>query len=219
MPLPNFHVAVAIPRSRIIGDCRTKTAEMHNKEVLQTHCQFKDPNGNTAWAMQRVLFDRTIWQPAEVKAICDRQGWKFEKAKSIQKSDLPEGEFVRRRQIIESENGSAIFVKCEPDPDSEYPVIQGKVSKRGLEDYEYLLHHIHIGEGEEERIDHCLLFDHLGNAFELEHLKQEEETYHVVKGLESSQDVAWSDEQAREEEIEPKKMKKGMSFPEKADEW
>lgn len=222
MPMPNFHSATVFPKRLITGECGTKTAEMHGKEVLQIFCQRQGANRDgTKWALQAVRFDRTIWQPAEVKGICEKEGWRFEEAeKKVEKSDLPPGEWVAKREIVRSQNGSAIFVKTEGNPDSDYPIIRGgEVSKRDLADYEYLLHHAHLEGESEERLDHCLLFDHLGNAFEIEHLQKGQEIYHIVKGLEPNQSVAWSDEEAKQKGIEPKQMKAGMSFEQKAEAW
>ncbi|GAG76304.1 unnamed protein product, partial [marine sediment metagenome] len=40
----------------------------------------------------------------------------------------------------------------------------------GLEDYEYLLHHIEIDDKGKEKIHHCLVYDHIANMFEQDHL-------------------------------------------------
>ncbi len=100
-----------------------------------------------------------------------------------------------------------------------------------LEDYENLLHHIHIDEKGKEEIHHCLVFDHIANMFKQTHLwikdgkvyldgKQVQEgVFHVVKGLEPEQEIVWSDEEAKENRIKPKKMKAGMTLKEKAKEW
>ncbi|GAH39230.1 unnamed protein product, partial [marine sediment metagenome] len=197
-------------------------------------CKYTAPvaGSKSAWQEQSYRYPIATWTEGQAKSHCSRHGGRFEPAKKpVEKSDLPPGEFVAKRQIIRSQNGSAILIKTEGNlnypiiegkkkSNLDYPIIRGgKINKRGLEDYEYLLHHAHLEGESEERLDHCLLFDHLGNAFELEHLEKDGEIYHIIKGLEPSQNVSWSDEQAREEGISPKKMKKGMSFPEKADEW
>lgn len=204
--------------------CRRTKRVSDDKTYHIITCEFKAPvsGAGSKWSEQAYRYPIDEWTEAQARSHCQRHKGTFEAAKpKIEKQDLPPGRLVKRREIIKSENGSAILIKIEDNPDSDYPVIKGKeIDKRGLEDYEYLLHHIHTPEGEsEERVDHCLLFDHLGNAFELEHLQQGEETYHVVKGLEPSQSVAWSDEEAKQKGIEPKELKAGMNFEEKADIW
>lgn len=99
-----------------------------------------------------------------------------------------------------------------------------------LKNYEYLFHHVEINDDEEE-LHHCYFYDHLGNMFEQEHLvvkdgkafindkEAENGVYHIIKGLEPDQEVAWSDEVAIENKIKPKKMSGGMTFKEKAKEW
>lgn len=104
------------------------------------------------------------------------------------------------------------------------------IRKCGFEDFEYLLHHIHIEDGKEE-IHHCFLYDHIANLFEQAHLavkkgavylegkKIQDGIFHVVKGLESTQEASWSDAEAEKNKIKPKAMKKGMGLREKAKEW
>lgn len=99
-----------------------------------------------------------------------------------------------------------------------------------IPDFENLLHHIESIDNEEE-IHHCYVFDHKGNLFEQGHLvvsdgsvtinggPVEDGTYHVITGLEPTQDSCWSDEQAIENGIRPKHMFTGMTFEEKAKEW
>lgn len=105
------------------------------------------------------------------------------------------------------------------------------IEKRTLEDYEYLLHHIEIDNKGEEKIHHCLVYDHIANMFEQDHLLIKngkaylngEEIkgglFHLIKGLESTQEIVWSDEEAEENNIKPKEMRSGMSLKEKAKEW
>ena len=222
MPYPNYMSGQVLNPKNIAGSCRMSDREIKGKKVYMVFCQFRDPETRELkWLLQSVRFGIELWQPAEVKAICEKEGWRFEPAKEAQRKysleDMP-GEFVRRRQIVKSENGSSIFIKTGSNPD--YPIAQGKeIEKRGLEDYEYLLHHLHT-EGEEiEETHHCYLADHLGNLFELAHLEKDGETYHIVKGLEPTQDIVWADEEAKEKGIEPKELRAGMSFEEKANIW
>ena len=100
-----------------------------------------------------------------------------------------------------------------------------------LKDFEYLLHHIEIDDKGKEEIHHCYVYDHIANMFEQEHLlvkdgkvylngKQiKEGVFHVIKGLEPTQETSWSDKEAEEHGIKPKAMKEGMNVKEKAKEW
>lgn len=103
--------------------------------------------------------------------------------------------------------------------------------KRTLSDYEYLLHHVAVGNAGEERIHHCFVYDHLGNLFSQAHLlvkdgkvyvdekEVKDGLFHFIVSLEANQEVAWSNEEAEENKIRPKKMKAGMTLKEKAKEW
>lgn len=103
--------------------------------------------------------------------------------------------------------------------------------KISMSDYEYLLHHIEANDNGDEEIHHCYIADHLGNLFEHGHLvvrdgkifingkKAGDGVYHVIVGLEGKQDVSWSDKEAKEHGIKPKKLRSGMSFKKKAKEW
>ncbi|MBA7496407.1 hypothetical protein ES702_07015 [subsurface metagenome] len=107
----------------------------------------------------------------------------------------------------------------------------GKEPQRSFEDFEYLLHHIHIGEKGKEEIHHCLLYDHIANMFQQVHLLVKdgkvyidgklikEGIFHIIKGLEPTQEVTWSDMEARENKIKPKNMRAGMTLKEKSKEW
>lgn len=100
-----------------------------------------------------------------------------------------------------------------------------------LEDYEYLLHHITVDENGDEEIHHCFVYDHIGNLFQQEHLtiknnkvyinnkEIKEGNFHIIIGLESTQEVVWSDAMAEENNITPKKMKSGMTLKQKAKIW
>jgi len=223
MPFPNEHSCRLLDPSSAIT-CRRTTRISDNREYAIITCEYSAPvaGSKSAWQEQSYRYPIATWTEGQARNHCQRHKGRFEPAKpKIEKSDLPPGKWVPRRKIVKVENGSAILIKTEGNPDPDYPIAQGKeISKRGLEDFEYLLHHIHTPEGEsEERVDHCLLFDHLGNAFEIDHLQRGEEIYHIVKGLESGQDVAWSDEEAKEKGISPKELRAGMSFEQKADIW
>lgn len=49
--------------------------------------------------------------------------------------------------------------------------------------------------------------------------KVEDGTYHVLKCLEPEQEVAWSEDEAKENNIDVKKMKSGMTLNDKAKVW
>ena len=100
-----------------------------------------------------------------------------------------------------------------------------------IEDYEYLLHHIEIDENGKEEIHHCFVYDHIANMFEQTHLfikdgkvyldnkEIKEGIFHVIKGLEPTQEIVWADEEAKDNRIRPKEMKAGMTLKEKSKEW
>lgn len=68
----------------------------------------------------------------------------------------------------------------------------------GLEDWLYLIHHVHVDpETGEEIIHHCPMVDHLGNLYQVEHIIDENgEVRHCLTGLMPDQEVYWSDEEA-----------------------
>ncbi len=99
-----------------------------------------------------------------------------------------------------------------------------------MKDWEYLIHHIH-DKDDKEVIHHCRLYDHKANLFIQEHLvvnkgvatirgkKVEDGLYHVITGLEETQEVCWSDDEATKAGIKGKRMLDGMTKKEKAKEW
>jgi len=103
--------------------------------------------------------------------------------------------------------------------------------EKQLEDFEYLLHHVVTDENGKEVIHHCYILDHMANLFEQQHIvvkdgkatigrkKITDGVFHIIKGLEPTQEITWSDEEARNNKIKPKKMAKGMTYKEKAKEW
>lgn len=103
--------------------------------------------------------------------------------------------------------------------------------EKQLEDFEYLLHHVVTDENGKEVIHHCYMLDHMANLFEQQHLvvkdgkvtvgrkKIEDGVFHIIKGLEPTQEITWSDEEAKKNKIKPKKMEKGMTYKEKAKVW
>ena len=71
----------------------------------------------------------------------------------------------------------------------------------GIEDWEYLLHHMHANDilGKEEEVHHCPMLDHLGNKYKVEHMVSEDgKVYHCITGLEEDQEVLRSDDAAEE---------------------
>lgn len=110
--------------------------------------------------------------------------------------------------------------------------IYSQVEKEfSLEDYEYLLHHITVDDDGNEEIHHCFLYDHIGNLYQQGHLtikknkiyidnkEVKEGNFHIIVGLEPTQEVAWSDEMAEEHNIKPKEMESGMSLKDKSKVW
>lgn len=105
------------------------------------------------------------------------------------------------------------------------------LKEKALEDFEYLLHHIVVNDDGEEEIHHCYVYDHIANIFEQGHLLIRDNkaflngksiksgNFHVIVGLESKQQIVWSDEEAIKNKIKPKKMIAGMTFKQKAKEW
>lgn len=100
-----------------------------------------------------------------------------------------------------------------------------------FEDFEYLIHHIAIDDKGNEEIHHCFLYDHIGNLFQQGHLtvkkdkvlldgkKVKQGNFHVIIGLEPTQEVAWSEHMAEDNNIKPKMMKSGMSLKDKSKVW
>jgi len=109
--------------------------------------------------------------------------------------------------------------------------IQESEEKRGFDDFEYLLHHIHKADGGKEKIHHCFMLDHMANMFVQEHLaiqkgkvflngrEIKDGVFHIIHGLEKTQQIVWSDQEAQENKITPKKIRAGMTLKEKAKEW
>jgi len=101
-----------------------------------------------------------------------------------------------------------------------------------LDDYSYLLHHVEIDNDGVENLHHCFVYDHLGNMFTQDTIiikdgkcydennkLLKDGTYHTISGLEPEQEVCWSDSQAEENGIKPKRMVAGMTYKQKAKEW
>lgn len=151
--------------------------------------------------------------------------WK-KKVKEILRNHgvLQRGGVIRKVPAFNEEHGNFV-------PKVIYDELKKQARQRGFEDFEYLLHHIHFSEKGKEEIHHCLVYDHIANMFEQAHLLVKdgrvyidgklikEGIFHVIKGLEPTQGVVWSNEEAKEHKIKLKNMKAGMSLKEKSAEW
>ncbi len=115
--------------------------------------------------------------------------------------------------------------------EDELRKIAKDTSEKSLDNYEYLLHHIEIDGKGAETVHHCYLYDHIANLYEQKHLVVKNGkvyidgkvvkngSFHIITGLEPTQDITWSDEEAEKNKIKPKRMKAGMSHKEKIKEW
>jgi len=109
-------------------------------------------------------------------------------------------------------------------------IIEASHGGEQIKDFEYLIHHIETKGGKEE-VHHCYLYDHIANLFKQGHLTikngkalldgkaVKDGTYHVIVGLEETQEVAYSNKEAKEAKIKPKRMRAGMTLKQKAKEW
>ena len=109
-------------------------------------------------------------------------------------------------------------------------IIEATHGGEQIKDFEYLIHHIETKDGKEE-VHHCYLYDHIANLFKQGHLTikngkalldgkaVKDGTYHVIVGLEETQEVVYSDKEAKEAKIKPKRMRAGMTLKQKSKEW
>lgn len=100
-----------------------------------------------------------------------------------------------------------------------------------IEDFEYLLHHIEVDRDGKETTHHCLVYDHIGNMFLQGHLivkdghihidgkEIKNGSFHIIVGLEPTQEVTWSDEEARRAGIDQKPMHDGLTRRQKSAVW
>ena len=83
-----------------------------------------------------------------------------------------------------------------------------------LDDFSYLLHHVEVDSNGNENLHHCFVYDHLGNMFTQDKIivkdgrcydennkLLKDGVYHIISGLEPTQEVCWSDSQAEENGI------------------
>jgi len=109
-------------------------------------------------------------------------------------------------------------------------IIEATHGHQQLKDFEYLLHHIAV-DGNEEIVHHCFVYDHIANLFEQGHMvikdgkvsldgkTIKEGTFHVIIGLEPTQEVCYSNREAYEFKIRAMKLRSGMTRKQKAKEW
>jgi len=162
----------------------------------------------------------------KIHTVWEEKGSEKDDEDAINRNIIVNNEFIRRgREIPDQDELDKI---CE-----EWTKIAVHMIERGnpLRDFEYLLHHIEIDDQGKEQIHHCYFYDHIANLFEQDHLlikdgkayldrKQiTDGLFHIIKGLEPTQEIAWSDDEAVKGKVRPKKMSKGMSLKQKAKEW
>jgi len=111
-----------------------------------------------------------------------------------------------------------------------FSALEAAIGRKQLKDFEYLIHHIETKDGK-EKVHHCFLYDHIANLYVQGHLEVKggkaylngkavkDDTFHVIIGLEKTQEVAWGDTEAKEAKIKPKGLKSGMSLKRKAKAW
>jgi len=110
-------------------------------------------------------------------------------------------------------------------------LIEATHGHQQLKDFEYLIHHIAVNDQGKEEVHHCYLYDHIANLFEQGHLIVKDNkitlngkiikdgTYHILVGLEPTQEVSYSDASAEKAGIRPKRLVSGMTAKQKAKEW
>lgn len=109
-------------------------------------------------------------------------------------------------------------------------MIEATHGEEQIKDFEYLIHHIETKDGKEE-VHHCFLYDHIANLFEQGHLTVKngkvlldgkavkDGTFHVIIGLEKTQEAVYSNKEAEKAKIKPKRLRAGMTHKQKAREW
>jgi len=113
----------------------------------------------------------------------------------------------------------------------DYPM-HNKEEGEPLDSDMYLLHHANMVSGKnKEDFLHCYVYDHIGNLYVQAHLEVKggkaiidgknvgDGIYHVIVGLEPTQQASWTDQEAEKAGIKPKRMSAGMTLKQKAKEW
>ena len=110
-------------------------------------------------------------------------------------------------------------------------IIEATHGHQQLKGFEYLIHHIEVHDNGKEVVHHCYLYDHIANLFEQGHMVikdgkatldgkvVKDGTYHVIIGLEPTQEVCYSNAEAVENKIRPMKLRSGMTRKQKSKEW
>lgn len=141
------------------------------------------------------------------------------------------GDICAVKEIRNGEAAKKFGDNRNPNIKDKLEWIKESEETHGLDDFEYLLHHIHKSNGGKEEIHHCFMLDHMANMFVQEHLAVEDGktflngrvikdgVFHIIQGLEKTQEVVWSNQEAQENKITPKRVKAGMTLKEKAKEW
>ena len=161
----------------------------------------------------------------EIEVVKDKKDREIEvEMESILK---PHSAYVQSK-IAEEKHKEAVEILTG---DKEIVVEKDEKKEKQLEDYEYLLHHIETDDEGKENVHHCYVYDHIANLFEQEHLvvadgkvhlggkEIKDGIFHVINGLEPTQEVAWGNAEAEKAGITPKKMKAGMTLKKKSKEW
>lgn len=130
------------------------------------------------------------------------------------------------RKLIQRVKETAILTERA----KRFARLEAVLGGKQLKDFEYLIHHIETKGGKEE-VHHCFLYDHIANLFVQGHLEVKagkaflngkavkDDTFHVIIGLEKTQEVAYSNKEAEEAKIKPKGLRSGMTLKQKAKIW
>ena len=112
----------------------------------------------------------------------------------------------------------------------KFALLEALLGGKQLKDFEYLIHHIETKGGKEE-VHHCFLYDHIANLYQQGHLEVKggkaflngkavkDDIFHVIIGLEKTQEVAYGNTEAKEANIKPKGLRSGMTLKQKAKVW
>lgn len=175
MPLINWHSCQLEDPEKYDGFAQKACAEKHDGKCI-THNYGLYDDEDKASELQALRYKKTTWTEASAKSHCKTRDGTFEPASDEEDKSMSE-DFIRQKfeKLINQLNLSSDF-----------------------EDWEYLIHHIHKDpDTGKEEIHHCLLVDHLGNLFEIDHVEDSKGKFrHCITGLKEDQEVYWSDEEA-----------------------